>query len=169
MDFIFGYLIGLDGDGNYKGSLFINVLAIALVYFGIQIFAVEVMSKFTYILIFSYLALTVLIYRYSYDLGDDIRGAIYLVLLLINLIVCVMISFIFFDKLGHEPLYKVMNYISNVDNWFLNLLEFPVMILDVYIRVCLFRDIQKVVLWLLYIVFRLPIVTKLKSKSQIKK
>lgn len=165
-DLILG-VFGLERDG-YEGSVLLSLAAVAIFYFGCQYYSVKVLAQYNEVLFVSFILMTVLIFRYTYDISNPIRGIIWIILLVINLGVSVALSFIFFSKLGHDPLYLWIDYLGNHDSLFLRIVCFFVMIIDVYIRVCFFRIIQKIALLIMYVIFRLPFALK-KSDERAKK
>ncbi|MDU2121888.1 MAG: hypothetical protein E7E64_05075 [Clostridium celatum] len=105
MGFFEGFIIGSEFGKEKKGNG-LGIIAILILYFfvykEIELFAINYLIKYLYEMIFAYILITILLYRYSYknDQRQFSIGLLYMSLIVIDYVLCALIGFTFFNKIG---------------------------------------------------------------------
>lgn len=125
MGFLEGFLVGREtanGNSNRGSSGIITNVLFILMIFGIyrwfENLAIAKFSGYFNELIITYILMSILLYRYSYNSGRRSISIdlIDLILMFINLILCTILGFVLFNKIGNTPFNFLVEY-WNVLEW----------------------------------------------------
>lgn len=122
MGFLGGFLLGREsasGESNSGGGLFGSLLYIGLLiwlYKWIESSSIQYFGDKLTELLITYVLITILIYRYDTEKRSLSINFICLILLLIDMILCVILGFNVFDKIGYTPFSFLIEWL-NVLNW----------------------------------------------------
>lgn len=120
MGFFEGFIIGSE-FGKWKKGSGLGLIPILVLYFfvykEIELFAINHFTKYLSEMFFTYILITILLYRYSYknDQRQFSIGLLYMSLMTIDYVLCALIGFAFFNKIGGTIFYNLIekyNYLG---------------------------------------------------------
>lgn len=163
---MFGFLFGMLGTtvlyrvigGKSAGGSLFGIIVSIIFYITVKNYIINNFSDYLIEMLIGYVFLTILLFKYSYKLNqaDNIRNSIYIGIFVINILLVISVSLVFFNQIKHTPFSLIINCFNlfeiNSNNFIeviCELIGYFLKALDIITRTLGFLFIQNLIIHIL--------------------